>query len=314
MYDLAVIVAFRKVAETGNFTVAAQDLRVTPSAVSRQITRLEESLGVQLLIRTTRHLRLTKLGEQFYRNCAKGLVEVEHAIQIVSRVREEPHGVLRIGVTPFFGKAHLMPAILDFLGTHPKVTVDVTLSHSEVSFHESGVDVLVRAGSVRGRSIAHEDLAPMRHVVCATPGYLKKHGVPRTPKDLMRHNCLLSTRPNPMSEWPFKRGPRKEYVPVSGNLRTDSVEALYRAVMSGAGIARLADYVIGPELRSGELRSLFSDRTGADRSPPYETTTNTMKAYYLRSRFPDPKTRAFIRFIKTRFQSNYDWEHRDGAI
>lgn len=308
---LSEIAAFKKVAELGNLTSAAQELRMTPSAVSRQITRLEDSLGVQLLIRTTRHLRLTETGREFYAQCAGGLEEIEKAIGKVMGGRKEPQGTLRIGVTPFFGKAHLVPAVLAFLARHPKVRADVSLNISEHGFHESGIDLLVRAGNVHGRSIARVDVAPIRHVVCATPGYLKTHGIPVTPKDLMNHNCLLSTFPNPMSEWPFVKGAHRAYVPVSGNFRTDSVEALYQAVLSGMGIARLSDYVIGPELRTGKLRSLFpADRDGT----AYRTTTNTMKIYYLKSRVPNPTIQAFVEFLRERFRSNYNWEHRAGRV
>jgi DNA-binding transcriptional LysR family regulator len=225
--------------------------------------------------------------------------------------QKEPQGTFRIGVTPFFGKAHLVPAVLAFLERYPKVHIDLSLNISEHSFHESGMDMLVRAGNIQGRSIARAELAPIRHAICATPGYLEAHGVPKTPKDLMNHNCLLSTFPNPMSEWPFVKGRHRAYVPVSGNFRSDSVEALYQAVMNGTGIARLSDYVIAPELRSGKLRSLFPTH---DNTAGYGTTTNTMKAYYLKSRFPNPIIQAFIQFLKVRFKSNYNWEHRDARV
>lgn len=284
---------------------------MTPSALSRQITRLEYSFGVQLLVRTTRHLRLTEVGQESYAQCSGGLNEVEEAIRKLLGAQKEPQGVLRIGVTSFFGKAHLVPAVLSFLESYPKVRADVSLNIPEGSFHESGIDVLVRAGNIQGRSLAHTDLAPIKHVICAAPAYLKKHGVPKTPKDLMNHNCLLSTFPNPMSEWPFIKDKHRTYVPVSGNFRTDSVEALYQAVMNGTGIARLSDYVVGPELRTGKLRSLFSTKRGV---ADYETTTNTMKAYYLKPRFPNPTIRAFVDFLKERFRSNYNWERREGRI
>ena len=315
MHDLTVITAFRKVAESKNFTLAAQELQMTPSAVSRQITRLEDQLGVQLLVRTTRSVRLTSIGEEFHRLCAKGLTEIDHALQMISRDQKEPRGVLRVGVTPFFGKTHLVPAILEFLAKYPKVSADVSLAHSGTSFHESGIDILVRAGAVRGQGILHENLAPMRHIICATPSYLETYGTPRTPKDLMRHNCLLSTASRRLQEWPFTRGRRREYVQVSGTFRADSVEAIYRAVTSSVGIARLANYVVDPDLRSGALVSLFP-RTASPSSHnvAYDTSTNVMKAYYVKSKYPDPKIKLFIRFLKARFSGDYDWENRGQAL
>lgn len=312
MQDLDLIATFTKVAENGNFSAAARDLRITLSAVSRQIARLENNLGVQLFARTTRSLRMTEAGEQFYEYCLRGLTELEHGVALVSRLRREPQGLLRVSATPFFGKAHLVPAILPFIAKYPQVSVDLSLRHSETSFHESGVDILVRAGRVTGRSLTSQDLAPMVHIICASPEYLKKHGVPKHPKDLIQHNCLRSTRPMPVYEWPFVRGRRKEYVPVSGNFCADSVEALHTAAINGVGIARLPNYVVGPELRSGKLIAIFP-RTDAQGSGSYETTVNTMKAYYLRERHPNPKIQAFIKFLRSYFGEQYDWERRDSS-
>jgi DNA-binding transcriptional LysR family regulator len=253
---------------------------------------------------------MTKIGEAFYRQCARSLEAVDDAIKSLSNARKEPQGTLRIGATPFFGKVHLVPALLDFLAIHERVTVDISLQISVGSFHESGLDMLVRAGNLRGQRLVHEELAPIRHVICATPGYLKRHGIPKTPKDLAHHNCLLATYPSPTSEWPFVKDKRREHVQVSGSFRSDSVEAIYRAVMSGAGIARLSNYVVGPELRSGELQSLFPMAT---EGRGYGTTTTTMKAYYARSRHPDATIQAFVRFLKERFKSNYNWERSDNG-
>ena len=314
-HHLIHVATFRKVAEVKNFTVAARELRITPSAASRQITRLEESLGVQLFARTTRSLRLTEAGETFYNHCVRGLTELDHAIAMVSQYCHEPSGQLRISTTPCFGKLHVVPVVVDFLKAYPKISVDITLSHSESSFLENDVDIVVTAATVRGQRIAYEELAPMHHVICATPDYLETHGRPKTPHDLVKHNCIITTQPNRTYEWPFVHGRRRRYVPVSGNFKADSMEALYSAVMAGLGIARLPNYVIGPELRNKDLISLFPGSGKSRGAAVFDATTpNVMKAYHLKGRFPEPKIQAFIEFLKDRFQSNSVWQQRQGVF
>jgi DNA-binding transcriptional LysR family regulator len=310
--DLQYIAVFRKVAETGNFSAAAEVLHMTPSTVSRQITRLEERLGVQLLARTTRNLRLTEAGSTFYDACTRGMAQLEEAVRAVSQLQQEPQGLLRVGTTPFFGKLHIVPAITDFMARYPKVSVDISLGHADSSFLESGRDVLVRAAALSGRSVASQPLAPMEHVVCATPQYLQEHGTPRMPRDLVHHNCLISTAPVAVCDWPFIIGRRRHQIRVSGNFRADGMEAIFYAAVAGLGVARLPNYVVGPDLRSGRLVSLFPGGvTGADGTLGDATTPSTMRAFYLKSRFPDPKTAAFIEFLKARFKGNYSWERRE---
>jgi DNA-binding transcriptional LysR family regulator len=310
--DLQYIAVFRKVAETGNFSAAAEALGMTPSTVSRQITRLEERLGVQLLARTTRNLRLTEAGSTFYDACARGMVQLEEAIRAISEFQQEPQGLLRVGTTPFFGRLHIVPAITDFIAQHPKVSVDLSLGHADSSILESGRDVLVRAAPLSGGSFTSQPLAPMEHVICATPGYLQERGTPRVPRELVHYNCLISTRPVAVCEWPFIIGRRRHQIRVSGNFRADGMEAIYYATVAGLGIARLPNYVVGPDLRSGRLVSLFpGGAAGADGTLGDATTPSTMRAFYLKSRFPDPKITAFIEFLKERFKGNYSWERRE---
>jgi DNA-binding transcriptional LysR family regulator len=147
-------------------------------------------------------------------------------------------------------------------------------------------------------------LSVIRHIVCATPNYLRKHGTPEIPRDLVRHNCLIMTQPVPAHEWPFVKGARRQLVAVSGNFRADTMEALYHAVMKGIGIARVPNYVVGPELQTGQLISLFDNAT----------SQAVMTANYLKGRYLDLKTHAFVSFLRERFDANYDWTRRDGVF
>jgi DNA-binding transcriptional LysR family regulator len=317
MRDLIYLAIFKKIAERRNFTSVAHELGLTPSAVSRQITRLEDQLGVQLLVRTTRHIRLTKAGEELYESCSRSLADLEEATDLISRQSDEPRGPINVSSTPCFGRLHVAPAIPEFLRDHPKVTVDFTLSFPSENFVESGTDILIQGTMLRGGSVTFENLAPLHNVICAAPEYIKRHGRPNRPSDLRQHNCLISSQPELRLEWRFVERGKTHRVRVSGNLRTNSMETLYTAVMQGLGIARLPNYVIGPELRSGRLVSIFpSGSSGkvANSSASITVGTNTMKAFYVRGRFPNLATSAFINFLKVRFKNNYDWEHRSASL
>jgi DNA-binding transcriptional LysR family regulator len=151
-------------------------------------------------------------------------------------------------------------------------------------------------------------LVPMQHVLCASPAYLEARGTPRVPKDLQNHNCLVLTHPNVKAEWRFA-GPRAHArVRVHGNFLADSTEALYVAVLSGLGIARIPNYVVGPELASGRLRRVLSNILGSGNR--HEGPAIAMKAYYARTRYPSPTVQALIEHFKTTFKANRNWQHR----
>jgi DNA-binding transcriptional LysR family regulator len=315
MQELIYLAVFKRVAEEKSFTAVAHNLGLTPSAVSRQISRLEDHLGVQLLVRTTRHVRLTQAGQSLYERCSRSLAELEEAKNFVSREGDVLHGSLRICSTPCFGKLHVAPAVADFLERYPQMSVDVSLGYSEEGLIGSGLDVLITASNVRGANISLQKLAPIWHVICASPEYLRRRGIPKTPRDLIQHNCLILAQPRPRYEWRFASMRDKKAVRVSGNYQTNSMEALHNAAVKGLGIARLPNYVAGPDLRSGKLISiLFPRRDGGYPQKNAAVSETTMKAYYSRGRFPSPKTKAFIDFLTARFSENYDWEKRADVI
>jgi DNA-binding transcriptional LysR family regulator len=312
LHDLSAVTTFKKVVESGSFTAAAHELQMTLSAVSRQVSRLEQALGAQLIARTTRALRLTQAGQVFYDHCARGLRELDHAVEAVSQSNGELNGVLRVITTTCFGRLHVVPAVLDFLALHPKLVIDLSWRHAEESFLGNKADILIRSAPVRGKTIGRQKLVPVRHVICATAEYLKRYGTPRTPKDLASHNCLVITQPAATNEWPFYQGNRRRHLAVSGNFRADTMEALYSAAISGIGVARLPIYVVGADLKSGRLKQLFQTSTQAHAGDSFRDEA-MMAAYYLKNRYPDLRTLAFVDFLKTRFQSNYDWYKRDST-
>jgi DNA-binding transcriptional LysR family regulator len=305
MFNLMHVAVFQKVAEAKNITTAAKALGLTPSAVSRQISRLEDNLGIQLFQRSTRHLRLTEAGESFYLKTSHGLAELKSAVDVVSQMGSELRGTLQISAPPCFGRLHVIPALSDFVAANPKLNVSIVLHSSQRGIVESGADIIIRSAVLSENSLDFQDLAPMQHVICASPSYLQVHGIPRTPKDLQKHNCVILTNPDVKDEWRFGTPGDHVRVRVHGNFQADSTEALYAAVLAGVGIARIPNYVVGPDLASGRLRSILSNILGSGNR--YEGPAITMKAYYLRSRYPSKKVQAFIDHLKKTLRATLNW-------
>ena len=206
MDKTAQMTAFVRTVTEGSFSAAARSLGLTPSAVSKHVARLEERLGARLLSRSTRHLGLTEEGRAFHERCANILGEIEEAEQAVSDLHAAPRGTLRINATVAFVNHQVIPLIPEFRERYPEVRFDLVLTDHGLDLIEEGVDVAIRFGEPPEGSFIARKLADSRRVVCATPGYLARHGTPRVPGDLAEHNCLtLSTRPD-FNVWEFGEG------------------------------------------------------------------------------------------------------------
>ena len=181
---------FVEVAKAQNFSAAARALKLTPSAVSKLIGRLEERLEVRLLNRTTRQVSLTDEGRTYYQSCLPILAAIDDAERAIAETREEPRGLLKVNVSTAFGLSHLEPLIPILLEQYPDLRVHLTLSESIVNMVEEEVDVAVRTGNLPDSSLIARKLRSTRRIVAASPAYLERHGVPQKPDDLLNHNCL----------------------------------------------------------------------------------------------------------------------------
>jgi DNA-binding transcriptional LysR family regulator len=285
--------AFIQVVEQQSFTAAAHALDLTPSAVSKLITRLEERLGVRLLHRTTRRLALTAEGELYFARARQVLADLEELEAEVARSRGSPRGRLRIN-TSAFGTHQLAPALPDFLARYPHVGVELSITDRVVDLIEQRADVSIRVGQLADTTLAARKIADTARVICAAPGYLKLHGFPRAPPDLAKHVCI----PVVMGEaarWPFRTRGGIEHVPVAPRVMTDSGEAALRLALEGAGIVRLSDILVGEPIRQGLLVPLLVDVHHAEILP--------VSALYVAGRHRLPKVRVFIDFLIERFAS-----------
>jgi DNA-binding transcriptional LysR family regulator len=193
MDRIASMAAFTKVVGAGSFSGAAREMQVSQASVTKQIQELESWLGARLLNRTTRRLNLTEIGAAFYERSARILEAVEEARNAAGALQTVPRGRLRINAPVSFGLLHLAPVITEFLELHPDISVEMLVNDRVVDLLEGEFDVGVRIGRLRDSSLIARRIAPIRLAVCAAPAYLATHGVPRTPEDLARHNCLEYT-------------------------------------------------------------------------------------------------------------------------
>ncbi|WP_144152619.1 LysR family transcriptional regulator [Paraburkholderia sp. BCC1885] len=247
--DMRIFVA---TVDAHNFTAAASRLSLSKQFVSRRVMALEEALGVRLLIRNTRKLAVTELGQEFYERARRILGEVAEAEQAMSLRRASPHGLLRVSAPMSFGMAHLSPLVAMFLKKHPDVRFDMELSDRIVDVVGEGFDMAIRIGTLADSTLIAQKLAEVRMVACCSPHYLRRRGTPTAPADLKRHACLPYGHGGP-ANWDFVVDGAHQAVEVHGPLRANNGELIRDAAIAGLGIARLPDFIVSAALEAGTL-------------------------------------------------------------
>lgn len=285
--------AFVRAVELGGFSTAARDLGLTPSAISKLVTRLEDRLGVRLLNRTTRRLALTPEGEAYFHRSQRILGDIIEAENEVASFRAQPRGLLRVNVGTAFGMHQLSPALPDFLARHPEMRVELTLTDRVVDLIEEGADLGIRLGTLVDSSLVARKICEPERVVCACPAYLRRHGTPKKPEDLLKHNCLsVAYAPN-LRRWPFEVNGGVEHVEVSGNVSANNADALLHLALLGVGVIRLSDVIVGGAIAAGKLVPLLADIHHSEPLP--------LHAVYPQGRHRSPRVAAMVEFLVERF-------------
>lgn len=285
--------AFVRAVEHGGFSAAARDLGLTPSAVSKLVTRLEARLGVRLLNRTTRRIALTPEGEAYFHRSRRILADIEEAEDEAASFRVRPRGMLRLNVGTVFGMHQLAPALPGFLERYPEMQVELTVTDRVVDLIEEGADLGIRTGTLADSSLVARRICDLERVICAAPGYLAKHGTPAKPGDLRGHNCLrLASLPS-LWRWPFDTKEGLETVEVKGNVLADDAETLLHLALAGAGIVRLVDVVVGDAIRDGRLVPVLAKSHHVEPVP--------LHAVHPQGRHRSPKVAAMVDFLVERF-------------
>ena len=258
---------FVRVVELGGFSAAARDFRMTPSAVSKLVARLERRLGVRLINRSTRKLQLTPEGAAFHDRGLRILGDMDTA-EREAATGATPRGRLRINSNIPFGLHYLLPLVPEFLARHPGVTVDVVLTDAVVDLLEERADVAIRVGPLRESRLLARKLGESRNLVVASPDYLHQHGEPQTPADLATHNRLGFCFTRLIEGWPFTdETGQVTYVPPIGNALVSDGEALRGLALAGLGIARLGEFHIRKDIEAGRLVPVLEKFNPGDTDP-----------------------------------------------
>ncbi|WP_224368925.1 LysR family transcriptional regulator [Hyalangium versicolor] len=295
--------SFVAVARAQSFADAARELGISASTLSRRITRLEGALGTALLRRTTRTVSLTEAGTLYLERSLDVLARVEDAEALVSGLASDPRGRLRVSVPNLFGQLQIAPLLPDFLRRYPRIALEVSFVDRYVDLIQERFDVAIRIGALEDSSLMVRRLALNRRILCASPRYLQDRRPLTRPEDLTQHACLHFSFLSEGPAWTLVRGQERVTVRVRPALSADNAEALRLAAVAGEGITVLATFLAGEDLRAGRLVRVLEGWSIPDTG---------IFAVHPPGRMVPSKVRAFVSFLRERFEGTPPWE-RPGA-
>ena len=294
---------FVRIASTANISLAGRELNISPAVASAHIGKLEETLGVRLIHRTTRKVSLTDDGKLFLPHAQEVLDSIETAQAAVGSGAQTPQGTLRVTTPASFGRMHLIPAIPEFLELYPKLNIDFRFSDSILDVVEGGFDVAIRHAELKDSNLHAKKLADDKRIIVASKNYIEKYGKPETPADLKNHKIVNLTG---LEVWGFKAGQGITSIKTPNYLRMDNGEAVRDACIQGCGITLTATWCSYPYLKSGELVQILQY---------YPLATDcALWAAYPSNRLLAPKVRAFIDFLAERFSGTPYWDEKLNGI
>ncbi len=285
--------AFVRVVDAKGFSAAAPALGLTPSAVSKLVTRLEARLGARLLQRTTRALHLTQEGEAFYDSARRIVDEIEALESRIVDRSGTPQGLLRVTTSLAFATHQLTPVLAEFLARYPAIQFALLPTDRLVDMVEEGIDIAIRIGRLADTSFMARRIGEDKRVICASPEYLARHGTPRQPQDLLRHQCILSRERAYLNRWSFRIGGEIREIEVGGRLSVDEGDTQLQLALQGIGIVRLTRLTVAQAVRAGRLVSLLPDFSAEQPLP--------INAVYPHRRHLAPKVPAFVDFLIEKF-------------
>lgn len=258
MDRLQTMAIFLAVVDENGFAPAARRLNISPPVVTRAVTELEQAMGVRLLTRTTRVVRLTDVGARYAVDCRRILADVAESEEAAAGSHGAPRGRLVVTAPSLFGRIHVTPVVTDYLRRYPETDVECRFLDRVVNMMEEGVDAAVRIGQLPDSSYQAVRVGQVRQVVCAAPSYLKRHGVPKTPQDLARHEVVLAAGVTAAPEWRFIFDGQARVVKVAPRLAASSNDAAIDAVVGGFGVTRVISYMVAEHLAAGRLKIVLA--------------------------------------------------------
>lgn len=285
MNTLGLIQTFCKVVHCANFTAAAKELGVSAAAVSKQISLLEEELGIQLLQRTTRHVALTEIGAHYYQEVQEVLLALDKANGIIAAAKEEPVGLLRVKTGRYFMEHFIIPRLAAYRAAYPKVDLDLQIAEHIPHLLEEDLDIVFAMSADVASNSIRKKLTRTRYVVCAAPSYLQNYGEPNEPSDLAKHQYLTHTMREPNNVWTF---PSQESVYFRKIIYLNDAQAMMECAVQGLGITILHHYQVAKALEQGVLVEVLSK---------HRMPLIPILMYYHPGRFMQPKVRSWIEFM-----------------
>jgi DNA-binding transcriptional LysR family regulator len=287
--QLAAMATFVRVVDAGSLSGAARSLPSSLTSVSRQISALEQRFGTRLLLRTTRRLALTDDGRVLYERAKSILGELKEVELALSSGRDEPSGRIRVSAPTLMGRLLIAPLLAEFLRRYRSVSVELLLVDRSVDMVEEDIQLSLRVGHLRDSQLVARKLADIQMIICASLSYLERCGVPQSPSDLRRHDCLVFSDAPGVGEWRFKAdGKRECKIRISGRLWVNSLDALVSAAKEGAGIIRVPSWQVGADLAAGRLRRILLD---------HEPSPTPVHLLFQSSRLASPKIRVFVDYL-----------------
>lgn len=284
MVDLSQMKTLVLTEELGSLAKVGKKLGISPAAISKQLTRLENELGLQLLNRTTRKVELTEIGFNYYLQCKKILEEVEAASALVSKIKEVPSGNLKIVSGRHFAVTYIVPHLKEFLEKYPEIDIDLELAERIPDLNLESIDILIGMSISATGDVIQKRIASTSYIYCASPKYLKEFGIPKKPEDLKNHRYITHSMRKPDNELEFG----KKIIKLKPFIRVNDANSMLNLALDHLGIVKLHRYVVNNALKKGLLKEILSDYT-INEIPLYVA--------YPQRRFLAAKIRCFIDFI-----------------
>lgn len=284
---------FVAVAKAGSFTAAGKMLGRSTALVSKYIGQLEERLQVQLLVRTTRSLRLTEVGEAYLARAEALIEQVDELENSIEMTRGEPSGNLVVSAPVTFGESYIASAVSRFSCKYPKVFIDLRLADRFVNLVDESIDLAIRITELPDSSLIARRLCPANIVCCASPAYLERAGAPQTPADLANHQCIVDRNMKNPNAWPFIVEGKRELVSITGRITVNSARAAQAVASEGGGIGLIPHHAIALDLREGKLVPLLQE---------YQAMRMNVYALYQHRAHLAAKTRVFVDFLVETFK------------
>lgn len=276
------------VVENGSLAAASRSLGISPSVVSKQLSRLEDRLGARLLNRTTRRISVTEVGSAYFDRCKRIIADVDEAEAAVSLSHMAPRGLLKITAPTTFAHRHVTPHLPQFIELYPEVSVQVQVNDRIADLVDEGLDLAIRIAHLKDSSLIARRLAPNHRSIVATPDYLKRRGIPECPDDLLEHDLVTWGDGNPINDWHFVVNGREQVIRTRSTVTINNGDSILAAVLAGGGLAMLASFMTGEYVQSGRLLPVLDEFVHED-VPIY--------AVYPSTRHLSPKVRAFVDFL-----------------